>query len=81
MQQNMSYVSEGYRTLGELLKTRSSELSDLLLRVRGAHNEAESMLQWLEDIKKTAASWRSEATVKDSVKAQIEQQKVDTLLF
>ncbi|XP_066534474.1 dystonin [Hoplias malabaricus] len=75
VQQNMSYVSEGYKNLGELLNSRSSELSTLLLKVRGAHNEAESMLQWLEDMKKTAASWSSEPTAKDSVKTQMEQQK------
>uniref|UniRef100_A0A3B4D345 Dystonin n=1 Tax=Pygocentrus nattereri TaxID=42514 RepID=A0A3B4D345_PYGNA len=75
VQQNMSCVSEGYRNLGDLLKGRSSELNALLQKVRGAHDEAESMLQWLEDMKKTAASWSSEPTVKDSVKTQMEQQK------
>ncbi|KAL7877335.1 hypothetical protein SRHO_G00039780 [Serrasalmus rhombeus] len=75
VQQNMSCVSEGYRNLGDLLKGRSSELNALLHKVRGAHDEAESMLQWLEDMKKTAASWSSEPTVKDSVKTQMEQQK------
>uniref|UniRef100_A0AAR2JH65 Dystonin n=1 Tax=Pygocentrus nattereri TaxID=42514 RepID=A0AAR2JH65_PYGNA len=81
VQQNMSCVSEGYRNLGDLLKGRSSELNALLQKVRGAHDEAESMLQWLEDMKKTAASWSSEPTVKDSVKTQMEQQKVDKVLF
>uniref|UniRef100_A0A8B9K9R0 Dystonin n=1 Tax=Astyanax mexicanus TaxID=7994 RepID=A0A8B9K9R0_ASTMX len=75
VQQNMLCVSEGHRNLGELLKARSSQLNSLLLKVRGAHNEAESMLQWLEDMKKTAESWSSEPTAKDSVKTQMEQQK------
>uniref|UniRef100_A0A8B9KKY6 Dystonin n=1 Tax=Astyanax mexicanus TaxID=7994 RepID=A0A8B9KKY6_ASTMX len=81
VQQNMLCVSEGHRNLGELLKARSSQLNSLLLKVRGAHNEAESMLQWLEDMKKTAESWSSEPTAKDSVKTQMEQQKVETLLW
>ncbi|XP_072533687.1 dystonin isoform X13 [Salminus brasiliensis] len=75
VQQNMVCISEEYRNLGDLLKARSSDLSSVLLKVRGAHNEAESMLQWLDDMKKTAASWSSEPTAKDSVKTQMEQQK------
>uniref|UniRef100_A0A4W4F3D0 Dystonin n=1 Tax=Electrophorus electricus TaxID=8005 RepID=A0A4W4F3D0_ELEEL len=75
VQQNMLCVGESYRNLGELLKTRSSELNAQLLKVQGAHDEAESMLQWLENMKKTATSWSSEPMGKESVKTQMEQQK------
>ncbi|MCJ8730922.1 hypothetical protein PDJAM_G00189710 [Pangasius djambal] len=75
VQQNMSCVSEDYSSLGELLKTRSSELSALLLKVQGVQDETQSTLQWLENMKKTAVSWNSEPAGKDSMKMQIERQK------
>uniref|UniRef100_A0A673MFR7 Dystonin n=1 Tax=Sinocyclocheilus rhinocerous TaxID=307959 RepID=A0A673MFR7_9TELE len=56
VQQNMSYINNDYEHLGELLKARSSELSALLKRVQGVHDQAESLRQWMEDTKKTAAS-------------------------
>ncbi|XP_060727867.1 dystonin isoform X10 [Tachysurus vachellii] len=75
VEQNMSSINEDYSSLGELLKTRSSELSGLLLKVQGVQNEAQSTLQWLENMKKTAVSWNSEPAGKDTMKIQIERQK------
>ncbi|XP_047667970.1 dystonin isoform X24 [Tachysurus fulvidraco] len=75
VEQNMSSINEDYSSLGELLKTRSSELSGLLLKVQGVQNEAHSTLQWLENMKKTAVSWNSEPAGKDTMKMQIERQK------
>ncbi|KAG7334350.1 hypothetical protein KOW79_002757 [Hemibagrus wyckioides] len=75
VEQNMSSINEDYSSLGELLKTRSSELSALLQKVQGVQHEAQSTLQWLENMKKTAASWNSEPAGKDSMKMQIERQK------
>lgn len=76
----MSSINEDYSSLGELLKTRSSELNGLLLKVQGVQNEAQSTLQWLENMKKTAVSWNSEPAGKDTMKMQIERQKVSTLV-
>ncbi|GAA6101616.1 dystonin isoform X17 [Tachysurus ichikawai] len=75
VEQNMSSINEDYSSLGELLKTRSSELNGLLLKVQGVQNEAQSTLQWLENMKKTAVSWNSEPAGKDTMKMQIERQK------
>ncbi|XP_052469935.1 dystonin isoform X2 [Carassius gibelio] len=76
VQQNMSYVNNSYEHLGELLKARSSELGALLKRVQDVHEQAESLRQWMEDTKKTATSLSNHPSGKDTVKSQIEQQKV-----
>ncbi|KAM6922361.1 dystonin isoform 1-T1 [Lycodopsis pacificus] len=75
IQQNMSFVNEGYASLGETLKGRAAELSSLVQEVKEAQKETDNMLEWLKDMKKTAASWNNAATEKDSVKTQLEQQK------
>ncbi|XP_054456427.1 dystonin [Anoplopoma fimbria] len=75
IQQNMSFVNEGYKTLGETLKNRAAELSDSVQEVKEAQKETDNMMTWLRDMKKTAASWNNAATEKDSVKTQLEQQK------
>lgn len=76
IQQNMSFVNEGYTSLGETLKSRAAELSGSVQEVKEAQKETENMMTWLKDMKKTAASWNIAATEKDSVKTQLEQQKV-----
>ncbi|KAK2824201.1 hypothetical protein Q5P01_021376 [Channa striata] len=76
IQQNMSFVNERYTSLGETLKSRAAELSSLVEEVRDAQRETEKLMTWMKDMKKTAASWNNEATEKDSVKTQLEQQKV-----
>ncbi|XP_060895593.1 dystonin [Labrus mixtus] len=75
IQQNISYVNEGYTSLGEKLKSRAAELSSSVEEVKDAQKETEDMMTWLKDMKKTAASWNSAPTEKDSVKTQLEQQK------
>ncbi|TMS04779.1 hypothetical protein E3U43_009936 [Larimichthys crocea] len=75
IQQNMSFVNEGYTSLGETLKSRAAELSGSVQEVKEAQKETENMMTWLKDMKKTAASWNIAATEKDSVKTQLEQQK------
>ncbi|XP_073337728.1 dystonin [Pagrus major] len=76
IQQNMSFVNEGYASLGETLKSRAADLSSSVQEVREAQKETDDMMTWLKDMKKTAASWNNTATEKDSVKTQLEQQKV-----
>ncbi|KAL6101743.1 dst [Pungitius sinensis] len=75
IQQNMSFVSEGYASLGEKLKGRAVELRSSVQEVKDAQEETNNMLTWLRDMKKTAASWNCAAAEKDSVKTQLEQQR------
>ncbi|XP_037321345.2 dystonin isoform X5 [Pungitius pungitius] len=75
IQQNMSFVSEGYASLGEKLKGRAGELRSSVQEVKDAQEETNNMLTWLRDMKKTAASWNCAAAEKDSVKTQLEQQR------
>ena len=76
IQQNMSYVSEGYSSLGGRLKSEVAQLSGLLEGVKETQKEADLMVAWLGDMKHQAASGNSAAGEKGSVKAQLEQQKV-----
>ncbi|XP_058507341.1 dystonin isoform X8 [Solea solea] len=75
IQQNMSFVNEGYASLGEVLKSRATELSSSVRDVKEAQKDTEDMMTWLKDMKTTAASWNNAATERDSVKTQLEQQK------
>ncbi|CAN9499905.1 unnamed protein product [Ophioblennius macclurei] len=75
IQQNMTFISEGYTNLGDTLKSRAKELSGSVQEMKEAQKETEDMMTWLKDMKKTAASWGNAATEKDSVKTQLEQQK------
>lgn len=76
IQQNISFVNEGYESLGERLKRRAAELKSSLHDFREAKKETDTMIMWLKDMKKTAASWNDSDGQKDSVKTQLEQQKV-----
>lgn len=76
IQQNMSFINEGYGSLGEKLKGLAAELSSSVQEVNEAQKETDNIMTWLKDMKKTAASWNNDATEKDSVKTQLEQQKV-----
>ncbi|XP_068613208.1 dystonin-like [Brachionichthys hirsutus] len=76
IQQNMSFINEGYESLGEMLKCRAAELSGSVQEVKEVKKETDDVMEWLNDMKKTAASWSSTATEKESVKTQLEQQKV-----
>uniref|UniRef100_A0A4W5PXI1 Dystonin n=1 Tax=Hucho hucho TaxID=62062 RepID=A0A4W5PXI1_9TELE len=78
VQQNMSYINDGHQSLGELLKGRAAELSVLVQEVTEAQKETDTMITWLQDMKKTSASWNSASTEKDTMKTQLEQQKVDS---
>ncbi|XP_038152184.1 dystonin isoform X1 [Cyprinodon tularosa] len=75
IQQNMSFVTEGYTNLGDTLKNRMEQLSDVLQEVKETQKETEEMMTWLKDMKNTATSWNAAAAEKDSVKIQLEQQK------
>ncbi|KAG7254917.1 hypothetical protein CRUP_028573, partial [Coryphaenoides rupestris] len=75
IQQNMSFVTEGYDSLGGRLKGGAAELSALLDGVKEARREADLMVAWLGDMKRKAASQNAGDTEKGSVKTQLEQQK------
>lgn len=81
IQQNMSFVNEGYASLGETLKSRAAELSGSVQEMKEAQKETEDMLTWLKNMKETAASWNNTATEKDAVKTQLEQQKVQSRCY
>lgn len=72
----MSFINEGYESLGQRLKRRTAELKSSVHDFREAKNETDTMITWLKDMKKTAASWNNSDGQKDSVKTQLEQQKV-----
>lgn len=76
IQHNLSFVNEGYERLGEKLKSRAAELKGSVHDFREAKKETDTMITWLKDMKKTAASWNNSDGQKDSVKTQLEQQKV-----
>ncbi|XP_032409209.1 dystonin isoform X2 [Xiphophorus hellerii] len=75
IQQNISFVSEGYTNLGETLKNRVEQLSSALQEVKEAQKGTEEMMTWLKDMKKATSSWNTAASEKDSVETQLEQQK------
>lgn len=81
IQQNMSHVNDGYESLGETLKSRESELRTSVSDFRAAKSETDDMMAWLSEMKKTAATWKNVASEKDSVKTQLEQQKVQKFLL
>lgn len=76
IQQNMSFVNDGYESLGETLRSRTAELKSSVDEFREAKQETDDIMTWLKDMKKTAASWNDAPAGKDSVKTQLEQQKV-----
>lgn len=76
IQQNMSFVNEGYESLGETLKSRAAKSKSLAHDFREAKRETDDMMTWLRDTKKAAASWNNASAQKDSMKTQLEQQKV-----
>lgn len=76
IQQNMSFVNEGYESLGERLKRRAAELKSSVHDFKEAKKDTDTMITWLQNMKKTAASWNNSDVQKDSVKTQLEQQKV-----
>ncbi|XP_078477699.1 LOW QUALITY PROTEIN: dystonin-like, partial [Lampetra planeri] len=75
IQQNMSFINDGYASLGETLRSRAAQLNSSVQEVKEAKKETSNMMIWLKDMKKTAAAWNNAATEKDSVKTQLEQQK------
>ncbi|MGH0168380.1 UNVERIFIED_CONTAM: hypothetical protein FKN15_066192 [Acipenser sinensis] len=75
VQQNMSYVNHGYENLGVLLKEKAGELDGMLVNLREVQHEANSLMQWFDDINKTTASWDAVPTEAESMKTQMEQQK------
>ncbi|KAJ8359996.1 hypothetical protein SKAU_G00165210 [Synaphobranchus kaupii] len=75
VQQSMSYINEGYETLGERLRGRAGELNAAAQKLREAREEADSVAGWLQDMKKTLTSWDAVSTETNSMKTQMEKQK------
>lgn len=77
IQQNMSHVNGGYESLGETLRSRKSELRASVNEFRVAKSETDDMMAWLREMKKTVATWNNVPSEKDSMKTQLQQQKVE----
>ncbi|XP_041108029.1 dystonin-like isoform X1 [Polyodon spathula] len=75
VQQNTSYINHGYENVGVLLKEKAGELDGMLVKLQEVEHEANSLMQWFDDINKTTASWDAVPTETESMKTQMEQQK------
>lgn len=76
VEQDLSRVNDGYQSLGELLKGRANELNGVVLRVREAREDTGSIMKCLEEMKNAAASWDPVSGERNSMRTQMEQQKV-----
>ncbi|XP_043398336.1 dystonin isoform X5 [Chelonia mydas] len=76
VQQAMSDVSHSYEDLGALLKEKVSELESMLSKMQNVQEESNSVMQWLQKMDKTAASWEAAPTDSEAVRAQVEEHKL-----
>ncbi|XP_043366337.1 dystonin isoform X16 [Dermochelys coriacea] len=76
VQQAMSDVNHSYEDLGALLKEKVSELESMLSKMQNVQEESNSVMQWLQKMDKTAASWEAAPTDSEAVRAQVEQHKL-----
>ena len=76
VRQDLTSINEGYGSLGQRLRSRAAELGGLAHQVQEAQQEAQDMIAWLRDAKTSTDAWTSGAAEKQSVKMQLEQQKV-----
>ncbi|XP_016053516.1 PREDICTED: dystonin isoform X2 [Miniopterus natalensis] len=77
IKKDMTDISHGYEDLGLLLKDKITELSTKLTKLQKAQEESSAMMQWLQKMNKTAATWQQAPTPTDTeaVKTQVEQNK------
>ncbi|XP_073192382.1 dystonin isoform X10 [Lepidochelys kempii] len=76
VQQAMSDVNHSYEDLGALLKEKVSELESMLSKMQNVQEESNSVMQWLQKMDKTAASWEAAPTDSEAVRAQVEEHKL-----
>ncbi|KAM9267795.1 dystonin isoform 2-T2 [Cariama cristata] len=76
VQQAMSDVNHSYEDLGVLLNEKISELESMLSKMQNIQEESTSMMQWLQNMDKTASNWEAAPTDSEAVKAQVEQHKL-----
>lgn len=79
IKKDMTDISHSYEDLGLLLKDKITELNTKLSKLQKAQEESSAMMQWLQKMNKTASKWHQTPTPTDteSVKMQVEQNKVD----
>ncbi|XP_056421733.1 dystonin isoform X3 [Hyla sarda] len=75
VQKGILDVNEGYECLGNLLKDKIQDFEGRLSQLQQVHNEADSLIQWLEKMHSTALTWEA-PTDSESVRTQVEQHKV-----
>ncbi|XP_060045986.1 LOW QUALITY PROTEIN: dystonin [Erinaceus europaeus] len=77
IKKDMAEISHGYEDLGLLLKDRIAEMKTKLSKLQKAQEESTAMMQWLQEMNKTATKWHQAPTPTDTeaVKTQVEQNK------
>ncbi|NWU64640.1 DYST protein, partial [Pterocles burchelli] len=76
VQQAMCDVNHSYEDLGVLLKEKISDLESMFSKMQNIQEESTSMMQWLQQMDKTASDWEAAPTDSEAVKAQVEQHKL-----
>uniref|UniRef100_A0A8C3WDJ7 Dystonin n=1 Tax=Catagonus wagneri TaxID=51154 RepID=A0A8C3WDJ7_9CETA len=78
VKKDMSDLSHDYEDLGLLLKDKIAELNTKLSKLQKAQEESSAMMQWLQKMNATAATWQQAPTPADTeaVKSQVEQNKL-----
>ncbi|XP_068137506.1 dystonin isoform X5 [Hyperolius riggenbachi] len=75
VQKGLMDVNEGYDHLGKLLKDRIMKLEAQLTQLQQIQDDTSSLVQWLEEMHTTAASWEM-PTDSESVRAHVEKHKL-----
>ncbi|GCC28901.1 hypothetical protein chiPu_0007335 [Chiloscyllium punctatum] len=76
IQQNIADVNHQYEKMGSLLKDKENQLETMLAQRQEIQEEANLVKEWLESMDKRAASWDTLPTETESIKEQVEQQKI-----
>nr|XP_005552730.2 dystonin isoform X27 [Macaca fascicularis] len=77
IKKDMTDISHDYEDLGLLLKDKIAELNTKLSKLQKAQEESSAMMQWLQEMNKTATKWHQTPAPTDTeaVKTQVEQNK------
>ncbi|XP_060708162.1 dystonin isoform X12 [Hemiscyllium ocellatum] len=76
IQQDIADVNHQYEKMGGLLKDKENQLETMLAQRQEIQEEANLVKEWLESMDKRAASWDTLPTETESIKEQVEQQKI-----
>ncbi|XP_043537219.1 dystonin isoform X4 [Chiloscyllium plagiosum] len=76
IQQDIADVNHQYEKMGGLLKDKENQLETMLAQRQEIQEEANLVKEWLESMDRRAASWDTLPTETESIKEQVEQQKI-----